>query len=207
MINYSIIIVNYKATALIIDCLRSIYAFGDAGNYEIIIVDNASGDDGEQCILSEFPSVKWIQMGYNSGFARANNEGMRQSKGEVILLLNPDIIVLDNAIEQCYNKFIQSADIACGVQLLFQDRSLQISGNYFMKGGLNHLLPLPYWGGFLKKIALAANTKKPNVLEASSEENVDWISGAFLMVKKSAIAQVGMMDEDFFLLCRGSGMV
>jgi hypothetical protein len=198
MVRLSIIIVNYRSAKLIADCLRSIAGSIDFA-YEVIIVDNASGDDSETTLLKEFPWVKWVSMGYNAGFARANNEGIRQSAGEVVLLLNPDTIILDRSVEQCFLKFIRSDDVACGVQLLFPDGSLQISGNYFMKGGLNHLLPLPYWGKFLKLLALAMKTKKPNVLEASAEEKVDWISGAFLMVKKTAIAKAGMMDEDFFL--------
>jgi GT2 family glycosyltransferase len=83
--------------------------------------------------------------------------------------------------------------------LLNPDHTPQISGNFFMKGGLNHLLPLPYLGALLRRIAFAAKVKKTNVQEASSEERVDWVNGAFLMVKKSAIEKAGFMDEDFFL--------
>jgi hypothetical protein len=68
-----------------------------------------------------------------------------------------------------------------------------------MKGGINHLLPIPYWGDILKGVAKLFNTKKPGVEEVSTEVPVDWISGAFLMVKKEAVLKVGMMDEDFFL--------
>ena len=85
------------------------------------------------------------------------------------------------------------------MQLLNADLTSQISGNYFMKGGLNHLLPLPYLGPFLRKIAFAIKVNKTNVLHAASEEKVDWINGAFLMVKKTGIRKVGLMDEDFFL--------
>ena len=138
-------------------------------------------------------------MQYNAGFARANNEGIRKSTGDVVLILNPDTIVQNNALERCYKKFIAANDVACGVQLLNLDESPQISGNFFMKGGINHLLALPYWGSFLRSIAFALKTKKPNVLQAGSDEKVDWISGAFLMVKKSSIDKAGMMDEDFFL--------
>ena len=68
-----------------------------------------------------------------------------------------------------------------------------------MIGGINHLLPLPYWGGLLKQLAGILKTEKPAIITATAEQNLDWISGAFLMVKKSAIEKVGMMDEDFFL--------
>jgi GT2 family glycosyltransferase len=138
-------------------------------------------------------------MGYNSGFARANNEGIRKSKGNVALLLNGDTIIENNAIEKCLNHFYSSKYVACGVQLLNLDRSPQISGNYAMKGGLNYLLPLPFLGILLKSFANLFRIKKPNVPDASGIVEVDWINGAFLMVKKNAIEKAGLMDEDFFL--------
>jgi len=124
---------------------------------------------------------------------------MRRSEGEVVLLLNPDTIILDDAVNKCFERFIQTDYVACAVQLLNPDQSPQITGNFFMKGGLNHLLPLPYLGRLLRSIAFAAKVKKTNVQQSSKEEKVDWINGAFLMVKKSAIAKAGMLDEDFFL--------
>ena len=68
-----------------------------------------------------------------------------------------------------------------------------------MTGGLNNLLPLPYLGKFLRKIAFLFDAKKTNVLQANDLQEVDWINGAFLMVKKEAIRKAGLMDEDFFL--------
>ncbi len=195
----SIIIVNYHSAPLICDCLESALQYPGSNTFEWIVVDNHSQDNSKQLITQKFPLVKWIDMGYNAGFARANNEGIKQSKGEVVLLLNPDTIIVGNAIEECYERFIQSNYIACAVQLLNADKTPQITGNYFIQGGLNHLLPLPYMGALLRKIAFAANVKKTNVAKASAEQKVDWINGAFLMVKKSAIEKAGMLDEDFFL--------
>src|SRR4051812_7233414 len=126
----SIIIVNYKTPLLLIDCLKSIREQGSMDNWEIIVVDNNSEDDSHEIILHSFPSVKWVQMGYNSGFARANNAGINAATADVVLLLNSDTIVENNAIERCYNQFIQSNYVACGVQLLNTDRTPQISGNY-----------------------------------------------------------------------------
>ena len=163
------------------------------------MVDNDSKDDSKILITKSFPQVQWLQMGYNAGFARANNFGINSAKGDAVLLLNPDTIVMDNAIERCYKQFVKNAYPACGVQLLNADLSPQISGNYFMKGGLNHLLPLPYWGKVLRTIAFSFNAKKTNIADAKDVTEVDWISGAFLMVKKTAIKKIGLMDEDFFL--------
>ena len=199
MIQLSIIIINYKSAQLVCDCLRSIYAQNTLINFEIIVVDNHSKDGSKEKITHSFPQVIWTQMNYNSGFARANNIGIRKSKGDVVLLLNPDTIIENNAIERCYDNFFSSQYIACGVQLLNPDRSPQIAGNYAMKGGLNYLLPLPYIGFFLKSIATFFKIAKPNVANASGTVNVDWINGAFLMVKKEGIQKAGLLDEDFFL--------
>jgi hypothetical protein len=195
----SIIIVNYKTPALLVDCLRTVLTGRETIATEVIVVDNASGDNSRAIISTAFPQVKWIQLPYNAGFARANNEGIRQSTGEVVLLLNSDTLNEDNAIENCYRQFIASDYIACGVQLLNADRTPQISGNFFMKGGLNYLLPLPYLGAFIKWLGNLVKVEKPNVPDSDALVEVDWINGAFLMVKKTAIARAGLLDEDFFL--------
>jgi GT2 family glycosyltransferase len=198
-LSVSIIIVNYRSAKYICNCLESSLQFPSVKNFEWIIVDNDSKDNSKEIIISKFPFVKWIDMGYNAGFARANNEGMSRSKHNVVLLLNPDTIIIDDAINRCYQKFIHTDHAACGVQILSPDGSPQISGSYFAKGGLNHLLPLPYWGNFVKWLAIRLKVRKTPIEKARSEEFVDWISGAFLMVKKQTITKAGLMDEDFFL--------
>jgi len=195
----SIIIVNYKTPALTVDCLRTVFTGRETIVPEVIVVDNASGDNSRQIITGAFPQVKWVPISYNAGFARANNEGIRQATGDVVLLLNSDTLNEDNAIENCYRQFIAADYVACGVQLLNADRSAQISGNYFMKGGLNYLLPLPYLGNFIKWLGNLVKVEKPNVPDSNALVEVDWINGAFLMVKKTAIDQAGLLDEDFFL--------
>ncbi|PUZ23906.1 hypothetical protein GA0116948_10816 [Chitinophaga costaii] len=195
----SIIIVNYKSAALIVDCIRSIQRETSVVAYEIIVVDNLSGDASENVIRAAYPAVQWIQMGYNAGFARANNAGIRVATGDYILLLNPDTLILQQALDQCVARFALREFVACGVQLLNEDGTPQISGNYFMKGGLNHLLPLPYWGGLIRTLGYALKTKVPNVLQAGSVQEVDWINGAYLMVRTDILPQTGLLDEDFFL--------
>lgn len=195
----SIIIVNYKSTSLVLDALHSVWQFNPGLNAEVIIVDNASGDGGREIILAAFPMVRWIQLEYNAGFARANNAGMKEASGDAFLLLNPDTLAIDDSISRCYEKLIESDWMAAGVQILDSNKLPQISGSYFMQGGLNHLLPLPYWGDFLRWLGYRFNTKVPNVPVAEASQQVDWISGAFLMVKKQAVEIAGLMDEDFFL--------
>lgn len=195
----SIIIVNYNSHQLIIECIDSIIRETKDISYEVIVVDNQSVAGSLDKIVAAHPFITALDMGYNGGFSRANNAGMRIAKGALLLLLNPDTLILDRALDHCVTRFVASEHVACGVQLLNFDRTTQISGNYFMKGGLNHLLPLPYWGGLLRWIAFRLNTKVPNVAEASVVHEVDWISGAFLMIKRSTLEKAGYMDEDFFL--------
>lgn len=195
----SIIIVNYCSAHLIIDCLQSLYCYNIELSFEVIIVDNNSNDGSKELILQQYPSVEWIQMNYNTGFARANNAGIRIAQSDVFLLLNPDTIAIDNSIELCYQKLINSNYVAAGVQLLNEDGSFQTSGSFFVKGGLNHLLPLPFWGAFIRWLGYRAKFKIPGIMKAKEIEEIDWINGAFLMVKKTAIEKTGLLDEDFFL--------
>ena len=195
----SIIIVNYNAKKFIADCIDSAMQFPSAENFEWVIVDNDSSDGSKYFLLKKFPFIKWIGMGYNSGFARANNAGIKQSVNDIVLLLNPDTIIINDCINKCLQRFIDDDAITCSSQQINKDGSPQITGNYFMKGGLNHLLPLPYLGKFLRSIAFLFSAKKTNVLAATEREKVDWINGAFLMVKKAVIEKAGLMDEDFFL--------
>ncbi|MFI5153586.1 MAG: glycosyltransferase family 2 protein [Chitinophagales bacterium] len=195
----SIIIVNYKSTALLLNCLKTIYTETDRVSFEIIVVDNHSEDQSKDQLLTAFPNLKWIQMSYNTGFARANNEGIKQSVGDLVLLLNPDTLIEGHAIDGCCEKFVDSQYVACGVQLINPDRTPQISGNYFTMGGLNYLLPLPFLGSLIKWLGKIFAAKIPHVEDSGSLTEVDWINGAFLMVKKDAIRQAGLLDEDFFL--------
>lgn len=195
----SIILVNYYSAELLINCLSSIHNQEEQVLQEIIVVDNSKDLSGKENVLVQFPKISWLDIGYNAGFARANNMGIKHASGDTILLLNPDTIILNNAITNAYKKLQNSDYVASGVQLLNEDDSPQISGNYAMKGGLNYLLPLPYLGNILKWIGERANIKKPNIPDASTTVEVDWINGAFLMVKKTAIEKAGLLDEDFFL--------
>ncbi|HTR31922.1 MAG TPA: glycosyltransferase family 2 protein [Puia sp.] len=198
-LDLSVIIVNYKTAGLVVDCLRTVYSETRGIVFEVIVVDNDSGDGSMEAIIQAYPAVRWIQMGYNAGFARANNEGIRQSAGRAVLLLNSDTMVENGAVDGCCREFAGSPYVACGVQLLNPDRTPQISGSFFVRGGLNHLLPLPFLGGLLKAAGRRFGAAVPNIPEARSLVEVDWVNGAFLMVKRDALALAGLMDEDFFL--------
>lgn len=196
----SIIVVNYKSPRLVLDCIESIYKETSAISFEIIVVDNDSQDNSEALITSKFPDITWLPMGYNSGFARANNAGIEISKGEYVLLLNADTIVLDKAIEKSLFLLQQEPDaVGCGVQLLNTDGSTQISGAHLIKGGLNTLLPLPYLGRFIRYLGYRFKSTIPSIQTVPEKIEVDWIVGAYILVKKDVLHTAGLLDSDFFM--------
>ena len=196
----SIIIVNYNSAHHVINCIGSILESSMQMKYEIIVVDNASDKKDHEIVVGKYPSVKWIQLDYNAGFARANNAGIKSSIGEYILLLNADTLIKENAIEKVFQKFsTQEKYVACGVQLLNSDGTHQHSGAKFIKGGTNILLPLPYMGVFVKYMANQFQVKQPNVFSVDKDADVDWIVGAFILTKRKHIERAGLLDEDFFM--------
>ncbi|MFT3823239.1 MAG: glycosyltransferase family 2 protein [Chitinophagaceae bacterium] len=195
----SIIIINYKSAKLVVDCIESIVQQTTRYSYEVILVDNFSEDDCYEKAKAVLPSVKWVQTGYNAGFARANNAGIKQAGGDYILLLNADTIVLDGALDKTIDLLKQDDAVACGVQLLNADGTHQISGAHFVKGGLNFLLPLPYFGRFVRYWGYKLKTRVPSITSVEERQPVDWIVGAFIMVKKEPLAKAGLLDDDFFM--------
>ena len=196
----SIIIINYKSAKMVLDCVRSIYQQTNQYSFEIIIVDNDSKDDCKESVLTSFPETRWLQTGYNAGFARANNAGIRISKGDYVLILNADTIITDGAIDKSIFLLKQQPNgIGCGVQLLNTDGSNQISGAHFIKGGLNTLLPLPYLGKLIRYLGYRFKTTIPSVQTIADKIEVDWIVGAYILVKKEVLQKSGLMDEDFFM--------
>jgi GT2 family glycosyltransferase len=196
----SIIIVNYKSAHHVLNCIESIYNETYRYSFEIIVVDNFSEDNSKDLILSKYEHIVWLQTGYNAGFARANNAGIRKAKGEFILLLNADTIVLENALDKTIDLIKESPEVvSCGVQLLNSDGTHQISGAHFVKGGLNFLLPLPYLGRFVRFLGYKLKTKVPSVHTVTDTVLVDWIVGAFILVRKEILESAGLLDEDFFM--------
>lgn len=200
MVDLSIILVNYKSPQLLLDCLATVYAETTRHSFEIIVVDNDSQDNSRELTLAAYPQVIWIPMSYNSGFARANNAGITVSKGRNILLLNTDTLVKNGALDKTLDLFEARPEyVACGVQLLNTDGTHQISGAHVTKGGLNTVLPLPYLGNFVRYWGYKLNARVPSVTSVSEVTDVDWIVGAFVMVRKEVLAKSGLLDEDFFM--------
>jgi len=200
MTDLSIIFVNYKSAGLLIDCLDSIYKETTGISFEIIVVDNNSEDNSQEKVTRLYPNLQWIQLDYNAGFARGNNAGIPYATGRNILLLNTDTIIQENALYKTVALFEAHKEyVACGVQLLNTDGTHQISGAHVMKGGLNTLLPLPYLGSFVRYWGYKLNAKIPSVTTVAAITDVDWVIGAFVMVRKDVLSRSGLLDPDFFM--------
>lgn len=201
-IDLSIVYVNFNSFELTIQSIESVYKYTKNLNIEIIIVDNDSKDNSKTHILDKFNDIIWIDMGYNSGFARANNMGIRASSGRHILLLNTDTILCNEVLDYCVQVLDQDTEtIAVGTRLIFPDGSAQISGAHFKKGGLNTLLPLPIIGKITKSLGKTFGVKPPSIDQVSQDLQVDWLIGAFVMVRREALHKNVLLDEDFFMYC------
>jgi GT2 family glycosyltransferase len=196
----SIIIINYKSCQLVMDCLQSIVQQTMPGSYEVIVVDNDSQDGAQEKILHAYPEVKWLPLDYNAGFARANNAGMKIAKGDYCLILNADTIILDKAIDKSIALLKNyPGAVGCGIQLLNTDGTTQISGAHFIRGGLNTLLPLPYLGRLIRYLGYKFKSTVPSVQHVQQDIEVDWVVGAYMLVKADAAQKSGLFDEDFFM--------
>lgn len=191
----SIIIVNYKTVPLILDCLRSVYQYTKHISFEIIVVDNNSGDDFERRIKTEYSDVRCIALAENIGFGRANNEGIKVAQGRNILFLNPDTVLLNNAVKILSDYLDTHLTVGvCGGNLY--DEEMKPTHSYFM------LLPSFWWEldilcrRWLRWIVWGKNaqfnySRKPR--------KVGYICGADMMVKSSVLEQVGCFSPLFFM--------
>jgi GT2 family glycosyltransferase len=178
----SIIIVNYKTPTLVSGCLKSIYDSVSDVEFEIIVVDNGSNDDSQKIVTSAFPQVIWIANDANEGFGRANNLGIKKSKGEYLLLLNSDIVVVENTVNQCLNEIKNRKNIgALGCLLLNEDGSFQkfTSSIASFRKMLDLNLVFNY---FIKP----------------EKFKIDAIMGAFMLIPKNVLEECGCFDPDFF---------
>ncbi|QJW88603.1 glycosyltransferase family 2 protein [Spirosoma taeanense] len=195
MVDLSIIIVNYKTPRLILDCLASVRAYTEGITFEVIVVDNQSEDDSRTVVLAQYPEVRWFDMGYNAGFARANNHGIRQAQGRNILLLNSDTLLIDNLLARCVRVLDEQPDVAAvGALQLGRDRQLR-PNLYTTFGQIRrafYILPAgERFQNLLQRLIPDTQYADPN--------QVDWLSGAFLMTRPTTIAKAGALDESFFM--------
>lgn len=194
----SIIILNYKQKGLVKNCLKNIKALDLKLEYEIIVVDNNSNDYCLEMVKEEFKDVKTIANRENVGYAQGNNSAIKEAKGKYVLILNPDITPLAGGIEKICQFMENNPDCAVSApKLLNPDRSVQISCFRF-----------PRWytpilrRTFLEKLKFAQKELDRYLMRDYPREEkseTDWLSGAVLFVRSSAIEKVGLMDKRYFL--------
>lgn len=194
----SIIITNYKTRGLLKQCLKGIRAFPPSVTYEVIVVDNASGDGSVELVREHFPEVRLIASDTNLGFHRGNNLGIAAASGRYIIVLNTDIAFLDDSINVMYRFMQEHPDAALmGPKLKNPDGSTQLSCLRFP----SVLVPL-YRRTFLGQLPMAKRAIDQYLMadfDHQSTRTVDWILGACIIVRRAAIDRVGLMDEDLFL--------
>jgi N-acetylglucosaminyl-diphospho-decaprenol L-rhamnosyltransferase len=198
MVDLSIIIVNWNSQEYLRQCLESMKGRCEGLQVEIIVVDNASFDGSQRMVSEQFPEVVFLQSEVNLGFSRANNLGFARSKGEIILLLNPDTELIQGVLKRGV-EFLRSEERggAVGVRLLNTDGSVQTSCVQSLPTLLNQMLD----SEILRRAFPRSRLWGTEVLAVHREQpaEVEAVSGAFLMVKRSAFEQVGLLSEDYFM--------
>jgi len=195
----SVVIVSYNVRYYIEQCIRSVMNATREMEAEIWVVDNASTDGSIEYLRPLFPDVHFIANSDNQGFSHANNQAIRQAGGEYVLLLNPDTIVAEDTLQGCVDFLDAHPEVgATGVRMLYSDgkfaresrRGLPTPFTSFCKmSGLSTLFPLSRRFGRYYMQYLDVNQANP----------IEVISGAFNMIRKKALDQIGLLDETFFM--------
>jgi GT2 family glycosyltransferase len=190
----SIITVSWNTAPLLEDCIASILANPPTSPFEIWVVDNASTDDSPRMVREKFPQVHLVENRENVGFARANNQAIRQCAGTYILLLNPDTLVASGALQALLDFLEKHPETAAaGPRTLNPDGSLQISSHPrpTLSRELWRLLHLDR----LLPYAEYSRTK----WETNEAQEVDVLKGACVLLRREALDQIGFLDEDYFI--------
>ncbi len=197
----SIIIVNYNVRDFLEQALLSAGRALQNIPSEIIVVDNASVDGSVQMIKERFPEVILIENKKNVGFSAGNNVGLRRAKGAFIVLLNPDTVVQEDTFTKLL-KFFESSPQASAAtcKILNPDGTFSVD--------CRHSIPTPLTA-FWKLLGLDRLFPKSRIfakynltyLDENEMNQVEAISGSFMMMRSEIVKQVGELDEDFFMYC------
>jgi N-acetylglucosaminyl-diphospho-decaprenol L-rhamnosyltransferase len=187
----SVVIVNWNTRDLLRESLGSVFRHRPQKPLEVIVVDNGSSDGSVAMVKKEFPWVGLIRNRTNEGFAKANNRGIRSSRGQYILLLNSDALVQEGVLDGLITFMEESPDCAAvGPRLVNPDGTVQpyIFGDdptipYLVKRYCTKVL----CGGALHL------WENPHVTE------VHWVTGASMMVRREAMVTAGLLDESMFM--------
>ena len=197
-VDISIVIVSWNAKNFLGECLRSLADSPTSYSTEIIVVDNASTDGSPEMVEATFPQVRQIKSNQNLGFAKANNIGIRESRGRYISLINSDAKVLGNCLDPLADYLDRHPDVGnVGPRVLNRDMSLQSSCRRFPT----------VWNNFCEASGLAKVFQRNSFFSGEHmfffphdrELDVDVLVGCFWMVRKDSFEDVGLLDEDCFI--------
>ena len=195
----SVVIVNYNVKHYLWQCVHAVMSATKGMDADVWVVDNASTDGSETYLTSSFPQLHWVGNTENVGFARANNQAIRLSAAQYVLLLNPDTIVGEEVLRQAV-AFMDAHPEAggLGVQMLNRDGSFARESRrgvptpltaFYKMTGLSTLFPKsPRFGRYYMQY-----------LDVNEAAQIEIISGAFCMLRREALDQVGLLDEDYFM--------
>lgn len=200
MMDLSIIIVTWNVKEDVVRCLRSLPEARGELRLEVWVVDNGSSDGSVEAVRRQFPQVHLIANPQNLGFARANNQALRQARGRYILLLNPDTVVHEGALERMVRFMDRHPQVGVlGPQLLNPDGSLQYSCRRFPSLGA-----MLFRGTWLGDLVPRTRFEQEYLMADwphDEPREVDWVSGAAMVVRRAALREVGPLDERFFMYC------
>jgi GT2 family glycosyltransferase len=188
----SIVLVGWNNKAYLDPCLKSLYDSGMKNSFDVIVVDNGSTDGSQQMLAEKYPAVMQLQNADNVGLGKASNQGIRATHGRYILLLNNDTIVNGasfDAMIEFLNKNPKTG--AVGGKLMNPDGTVQAGYNYFSSLHEEFLVAT--------QLGELFRTGYPAVMDAIEVKSVDWLGSACLMVRRSALDQVGLLDEGYFI--------
>jgi GT2 family glycosyltransferase len=195
----SIVVVNYRTLDQLLVCLESLQADARDVRTEIVVVDNDSRDGCGEILKRRFPEARLIANTANLGYARAVNQGIRATRGEFVLVMNPDCEVRRGALEALIGYLRANSGVAvAGPKILNPDGSIEFSARMFP----DHFTFLFNRYSLLTRLFPGNPFSRRYLLtdwDHASVREVDWVSGACLLVRREAIERVGPMDEAFFM--------
>lgn len=198
MMDLSIIIVNWNSKDYLLKAIASVEAEINGIEFEVVVIDGGSFDGCDEMLRQFYPHIVFIQSDKNLGFARANNEAFKVSRGRNLLFLNPDTEVEGLAIKTLYDQLDALPDVGIvGAKLLNSDRSIQKSCIRAFPTILNQVLESDVLRNLFPKAALWG--MKPLLARDEVPQEVDAISGACIMMKRSVFERIGMFNTDYFM--------
>lgn len=188
----AIIIVSYNTKNDLENCLRSLHAHPPRASHEIVVVDNASRDGSVEAVRSQWPNVRVIPLTGNVGFASANNVGIRQTESELILFLNSDTIVPEGAVDRLIGALDELPGAAIvGPKIVDGDGRLELSYGRMMT---------PLAELRQKLLVRYASAGKLAAMTVATRQ-VDWVTGACMLVRRRDAEAAGLFDERYFMYC------